>query len=438
MLPHKILLIGGGGREHALAWALARAPGVEQVFVAPGNAGAQWPAITGCAACANVALCVDDLIGLRAFAQEQCIDLTVVGPELPLTLGIVDHFQAAGLCIFGPSQAACQLEASKVFAKQFMRDHGIPTANFATFNTYAQAAEYVLDLSKRQCSDPSAVQGFVVKADGLAAGKGVFVCDTAEEALTALESLLLEKILGEAGAQVVIEERLHGPEVSLLAFTDGVTVIPMPPARDHKRIFDGNQGPNTGGMGAFAPAPDVGLDLVQTIVETILQPAVRGMAARGTPYVGVLYAGVILTKRGPMALEYNCRFGDPETQALVPLMPNLLEVLTACTTGRLHEVQLQLRPGACATVVLAAPGYPGAYATGEVITGLEQLADQPDIIAFHAGTGLRKGQVVTSGGRVLAISGLGANLAIALERAYAGVQQVQFAEMHYRRDIGQG
>lgn len=422
-----ILIVGSGGREHALAWALARDPRVTQVWVAPGNAGTQWAAAAGRAAASNVALRVDDLAGLRAFALEQQVDLTVVGPEAPLALGIVDHFQAAGLRIFGPSQAASQLEASKVFAKTFMRDQGIPTAPFACFADYAGARHYVFEHN---------LAPIVIKADGLAAGKGVFVCDSQDEALAALHTLLVERAMGAAGDQVVIEERISGPEVSLLAFSDGQSVVTMPPARDHKRIFDGNQGPNTGGMGAFAPAPDVSPALVTEITRTILQPAIDGMRARGTPYVGVLYAGVMLTAQGPMTLEYNCRFGDPETQVLLPLIPNLLDLLVACTAGNLHNVPLQQRPGACATVVLASPGYPGAYPTGLPIHGLEQLADQADMIAFHAGTAVKDGEIVTAGGRVLAISGLGVDLAAALAQAYAGAAQVQFAGMHYRRDIG--
>lgn len=425
----KILIVGGGGREHALAWALAQDQGVQQIFVAPGNAGTSWPATSTRAASTNIPLAVDNLVGLRQFAREQGIDLTVVGPELPLTLGIVDLFQQAGLRIFGPNQAASQLEASKAFAKSFMQTHGIPTAAFATFHDYETACDYV-------ASQPAAQAGLVVKADGLAAGKGVFVCSTSDEAFSALHTLLVERALGAAGETVVIEERLSGPEVSLLAFTDGVTVMAMPPARDHKRIYDHDQGPNTGGMGAFAPTPDVDANLVTTIVETILQPTVRGMAALGTPYVGVLYAGVMLTPRGPMTLEFNCRFGDPETQVLLPLIPNLLEILLACTEKQLDQVAAQPTPGACATIVLAAPGYPGAYPVGLPITGLESLANDPDLLVFHAGTTEQAGQIVTAGGRVLAISGRGADLPTALARAYAGVKQVHFEGLHYRKDIG--
>lgn len=426
-----VLIIGSGGREHALAWAMARTPQVQQVYVAPGNAGTTWPVAVGRAAATNIPLKVDDLAGLRAFAQEQAVDLTIVGPELPLTLGIVDEFQQAGLRIFGPSKAASQLEGSKAFSKAFMQAQAIPTAPFVTFRDYAAARAYVL-----RRSETTSAFNLVIKADGLAAGKGVFVCDTVDEAVAALHSLLVERSLGAAGDTVVIEERLSGPEVSLLAFTDGVSVVAMPPARDHKRVFDEDQGPNTGGMGAFAPAPDVDAALVETIMQTILQPAVRGMAEQGMPYVGVLYAGVMLTPQGPVTLEFNCRFGDPETQVLVPLIPNLLEIFLACTEQRLDQVQSQWAAGACATVVLASPGYPGAYPTGLPITGLDALDADPDLLVFHAGTAQKNNQVVTAGGRVLAISGRGKDLPTALARAYAGVEQMHFDGMHYRKDIG--
>ncbi|CAN5837084.1 phosphoribosylamine--glycine ligase [soil metagenome] len=433
----KLLVIGAGGREHALAWALAQSPQVEAIFVAPGNAGTSWPASAQRAVATNVAIAVDDLPALLQFAQQQAIDLTVVGPELPLTLGIVDQFQQAGLRIFGPSQAASQLEASKGFAKTFMQAQGISTAAFATFREYEEACDYVVKQTQRS----AAPTGLVVKADGLAAGKGVFVCSTADEAFSALHTLMVERTLGAAGETVVIEARLSGPEVSLLAFSDGVTVAAMPPARDHKRIFDGDQGPNTGGMGAYAPTPDVDAGLVAQLVQTVLQPAVAGMAQRGTPYVGVLYAGVMLTPQGSMTLEFNCRFGDPETQVLLPLITNLLDVIQACLDQRLDQVPLQTIPGACATVVLAAPGYPGAYPVGLPITGLDAPPAHPkvhheDLIIFQAGTTRKQDQVVTAGGRVLAVSGRGDDLATALARAYAGVQQIHFEGMHYRKDIG--
>jgi phosphoribosylamine---glycine ligase len=429
----RVLVIGAGGREHALAWALARSAGVAQVYVAPGNAGTNWPpAAAGQphrAPAASVPVDDSDSAALIQLAQEQRIDLAVVGPEAPLAAGIVDAFQARGLRAFGPSRPAARLEASKVFAKSFMRECGIPTADFAVFDDYEAARDYV---EQRR--------PLVVKADGLAAGKGVIVCDGPEEADRALRRMLVEREFGAAGTTVLIEERLAGREVSVLAFSDGRTVAPMPPARDHKRIYDGDRGPNTGGMGAYAPVSDLDEAALLEIRRTILQPAIDGMAAQGTPYVGVLYAGLMLTAVGPQALEFNCRFGDPETQVLLPLLETPLdEVLLACIDGRLDQIELRWRRGACATVVLAAPGYPGSYPKGIPISGLEDAAAAfaPDqLVVFHAGTAGPAEQPVTSGGRVLAVSGLGEDLEAALARAYAGVQRIHFEAMHYRRDIG--
>jgi phosphoribosylamine--glycine ligase len=399
------------------------------VYVAPGNAGISWPAGQGRCAVESLAIADGDQAGLIALARERHVDLTVVGPEAPLAAGIVDAFQDAGLPIFGPSRAAAQLEASKAFAKIFMREHGIPTADFALFDNYNAALKYV-----RQQNRP-----LVIKADGLAAGKGVVVCDGPHDAERALRSMLVEREFGAASATVLVEQRLVGREVSVLAFSDGRNVALMPPARDHKRVGDGDKGPNTGGMGAYAPAPDIHTEQLETIRRTILQPAIDGMAARGTPYVGVLYAGLMLTKTGPQALEFNCRFGDPETQVILPLLETPLDqVLLACIQGRLDQVELRWRSGACAAVVLAAPGYPGAYPTGLPIAGLPTIATDlaPGVVVFHAGTALAAGQPVTSGGRVLAVAALGDDLADALRHAYAGVERIHFDGMHYRRDIG--
>ena len=412
----KILIVGSGGREHALAWKLAQSPLVEEIFIAPGNAG------TGLIG-TNVPIAVEDVAGLVAFAREKGIRLTAVGPEIPLALGLVDAFQAAGLTVFGPTQAAAQLETSKAFAKAFMQEVGIPTAVSATFTDYQQAANYLPD------------GPVVVKASGLAAGKGVIVCDNRAEAEAALRQIMLDREFGPAGDEVIIEKRLSGPEVSLLAFCDGQTAVPLPPARDHKRAYDGDLGPNTGGMGVYAPPPDVDAALVDHIMRTVIQPAVDGMARRGAPYVGVLYAGIMLTAVGPKVLEFNCRFGDPETQALLPLLDgDLAEILLACAAGRLTPEMVRVHSGACATVVMAAPGYPGTYPKGLPITGLEAVPEE--VVVFHAGTHHADGQIVTSGGRVLCVSARGADLATAVSRAYAGVAAIHFDGAHYRTDIG--
>lgn len=421
----RVLVVGGGGREHALAWALARSASVAQVYVAPGNAGTEWSQADGSAPSANIALQAEDTAGLLAFVVENEIDLTVIGPEVPLALGIVDALQAAGLPVFGPTQSASQLEASKVFSKAFMRAHRIPTAEYGTFNDYGEAADFAARFGRP----------VVVKADGLAAGKGVIVCNNADEALDALRRVMLDKEFGEAGGQAIVEERLVGAEVSALAFSDGKTVALMPFARDHKRVFDGDEGPNTGGMGAYAPVTDLPDNFADVVLKDVLQPTIDGMAAVGTPYVGVLYAGLILTPNGIRVLEFNCRFGDPETQVILPLLESdFAEVMLACVEGTLSEHLPQWAQGACATVVLASPGYPGSYPKGLPISGLEP--QENDIVVFHAGTARHGEQVVTAGGRVLSVSGRGETLADALKRAYIGAAQIHFEGAHYRHDIG--
>ena len=417
---YRVLVIGSGGREHALVWALKRSPQVGQIYVAPGNAGTQ-------AVASNVPIRAEDTRALVGFAREQRIDLTIVGPETPLAAGVVDAFQAAGLRIFGPTQAAAQLEASKAFAKDFMRRHHIPTAAYATFSDYEQALAYV-----REQNCP-----LVVKADGLAAGKGVLMCKTTAQAENALKQAMQDAAFGTAGAQVVIEEWLTGPELSVLAFSDGKTVAVMPPARDHKRACDDDKGPNTGGMGAYTPVPDASPDLIEQVRRDILQPAIDGMAAEGRPYVGVLYAGLMLTEDGVKVLEFNCRFGDPETQVILPLLESdLLEIMLACVEGRLSEQPVQWQAGACATVVLAAPGYPGDYPKGLFISGLEQAEAQQNALVFHAGTDRINYQYITASGRVLAVSGTGATLDDALRTSYAAIRHIHFEGLYYRRDIG--
>ena len=433
MSSKTVLVIGSGGREHALAWALARSPQVKQVYVAPGNAGTDWPAnpeaagLQPRAGAKNVPIPTDDIPALVSFARRQGVDLTIVGPEAPLTASIVDTFQAAGLAIFGPACEAAQLEGSKAFAKDFMRQHHIPTGDYAVFDTYQAAQDYL-----RQVTRP-----VVVKADGLAAGKGVLICEDGEEAQAAVHKIMVERAFGKAGQRVVIEERLSGPEISILAWCDGRTVIPILPARDHKRAYDNDQGPNTGGMGAYAPAPDISPTLIETVRKTVLQPTVDGMAARGWPYIGVLYAGLMLTDAGPQVLEFNCRYGDPETQAVLPLLDtDLFEISQACVEGRLDKVDIKWRLGACATVVMASPGYPGSYPKGLPITGLDKAAALENVVVFQAGTTRSGDGVITDGGRVLNVTGLGDNLTVALNRAYTGLARIDFEGAHYRRDIG--
>lgn len=439
MTARNALIIGSGGREHALAWSLARSPIVQHIYLAPGNGGTTWPAAEGRAAATNINLLPDDFPALITFAQEKKIGLTVVGPEVPLAAGLVDTFQAHGLPIFGPNQAAAQLEASKAFAKEFMVRHDIPTGAYRSFGNYEAARAY-LDVTAQNRPDDDLP--LVVKASGLAAGKGVIMCDTRGEAEAAIRQIMVEQAFGLAGDQVVIEERLSGPELSVLAFSDGRTVVTMPPARDHKRVYDHDQGPNTGGMGAYAPVPGLEPGLVDQIKQAVLQPAVDGMAAQGTPYIGVLYAGLMLTDDGPQVLEFNCRFGDPETQVILPLLASdLAEILLACIEGRLSEVDIAWRPQSCATVVMASEGYPGSYPKGRPVTGLNEEQDSPaqaaEVIVFHAGTSRQHGQLVTAGGRVLAVSALGPDLPAALERAYDTVETIHFDGAHYRRDIGQ-
>ncbi len=421
----RILVIGSGGREHALAWKLAQSPQVtaepgSAVFVAPGNGGTVGGKL------ANVPVAADDIFELVAFAQKNAIDLAVVGPEVPLAAGIVDAFQVAGLRAFGPTQAAARLEASKVFAKQFMIEEGIPTAPAAIFTDYDAALAYL-----RQLDEP-----VVVKADGLAAGKGVLVCDTRAEAEAALKQIMVDRAFGAAGDKVLIEARLDGEEASLLAFCDGTTVTPMLPARDYKRALDGDGGLNTGGMGGYCPSPHLTPELVDEVTRRVLQPAVDGMRRRGTPYVGVLYAGLMLTGAGPRVLEFNCRFGDPETQLLMPLLDtDLVDIMLACIEGRLRDISITWKPLTSVGVVLASGGYPGDYAKGKRISESADQRISEDVIVFHAGTQVKEDRLVTSGGRVLAVVATAPTLVEARERAYEGVKQVHFEGMHYRTDI---
>lgn len=414
----KVLVIGSGGREHTLVWKLAQSPRVGKIYCAPGN-----PGIAELAQC--VPLAVEDNAGLLAFAQREGIGLTVVGPEVPLANGIVDVFQAAGLKIFGPNQQAAQLESSKRFAKDIMKKYGIPTAAYEVFSDAAAARAYVL------------AQGapLVVKADGLAAGKGVVVAMTEAEALAAIDSMLCDHAFGQAGAQVVIEEFLSGEEASLLAFADGKTVVPMVAAQDHKRVYDQDQGPNTGGMGAYAPAPVLTPALQAEVEETVLRPMIAAMQAEGHPYAGCLYAGLIITAKGPKVIEFNARFGDPETQVVLPLLQSdLLTVLEACIDGTLADCPVEWAEAAAVCIVMAAGGYPSAYEKGQVISGLE-AAKEAGAFVFHAGTACQGDDYVTQGGRVLGVTAVDANIRAAVDKAYRGVAQISFDQMHYRKDI---
>lgn len=417
----KVLIVGSGGREHALAWKCAASPRVAQVLVAPGNAGtAGEPKVR------NVAVAADDLPGLVALAQSEKIDLTIVGPEAPLVAGIVDEFTRHGLRCFGPTRAAAQLEGSKAFTKEFLRRHRIPTASYATFARESFDPDYV-----RRQRPP-----IVVKASGLAAGKGVIIAETAEEAIAAAQSMF-EGRFGNAGREVVIEEFLPGEEVSFIVMADGEHVLPLATSQDHKRRDDGDKGPNTGGMGAYSPAPLVTPELHARIMREVIEPTIRGLAADGTPYTGFLYAGLMIAPDGtPNVLEFNCRFGDPETQPiLMRLQSDLTELCEAALEHRLHTVQASWDPRAALGVVMAAEGYPDRVRKGDVIEGLDRAASLPGKI-FHAGTRLESGKVITDGGRVLCAVGLGADVRAAQEQAYALVQAIHWPGVHYRRDIG--
>ena len=416
----RILIIGSGGREHTLAWLFAQSTQVSAIYVAPGNGGTNRVPKTQ-----NVAINVADLPGLCRFAQSEQIDLTVAGPEAPLVGGVVDLFMAAGLTIFGPTKAAAQLEGSKAFAKEFMVRHQIPTGKAVIFSDFDDAMRYLRD----QDDVP------VVKASGLAAGKGVILPDTMEGVAAALQALLIDRRFGEASDIVLLEERLEGPELSVLAFCDGERALVIPTAQDHKRLLDNDRGPNTGGMGAFSPSPLATPDLMAQIEREILQPTLAGMAAEGMPYKGVLYAGLMLTQAGPKVIEFNCRLGDPETQAILPLLQSDgLELFQASIAGDLRGVTPRWSSQSALTVVMSAPGYPAEYDTGVEIKGISE-AEAPDCLVFHAGTKVLDSRLVTAGGRVLAVTGLGNTLAEAATVAYRGVKQIDFNGAHYRKDI---
>ena len=416
----KVLVIGSGGREHSLVWKLNQSPRVAKIFCAPGNAG-----IGEIAEC--VAISAEDVKGLLKFAVKEKIDLTIVGPEVSLTLGVVDAFEKKGLRVFGPSKKAAVLEGSKVFTKKFMQDYNIPTAGFTVFRKREKAIEYV-----ERIGAP-----VVIKADGLAAGKGVIVAQTVQEAVEAIDIIMKDKVFGDAGNRVVVEDFMTGEEASFLAFTDGKTVLPLPTSQDHKPIFDDDKGPNTGGMGAYSPAPVVTPALEKLVMNKIMIPTVMGMAKEGRPYRGVLYAGLMIKDGKARVVEFNCRFGDPEAQPLLMrLKTDLVDICEAVIDGNLNTLSLDIDPRPTVCVVMASGGYPGSYEKGKVISGLEKAAMEESVVVFHAGTAQQKGRTVTAGGRVLGVTALGNDLDDAITRAYKAAAMIDWPGCFYRKDIG--
>ncbi len=418
-----ILVLGGGGREHAMAWKAAQSPKATHIYCAPGN-----PGMAGLDKATCLAVDAEDFDAVIALVKEKNIQMVLVGPEAPLAAGIVDALEGTGAMVFGPCKAAARLEASKAFAKEFMARHEIPTAPYQAFTDAGKARAYVEALGAP----------LVIKADGLAAGKGVTVAMDKETALQAIDDAMVTGVFGDAGSSIIIEGFLDGEEASILAFCDGKTVVPMASSQDHKAALDGDLGPNTGGMGAYSPAPVVTDAMMAAIQRTVLEPCVAGMVADGTPYIGVLYAGLMITKDGPKVVEFNCRFGDPETQVVLPrLTTDLVDVVTACCTGTLDEIALEYTTDVCATVVMASEGYPGNYPKGKAITGITDAEADGSALVFHAGTRLEDDTLVTSGGRVLTVTALGASMGETLARAYAGVEKIHFDGAQFRKDIGQ-
>ncbi|WHY03286.1 phosphoribosylamine--glycine ligase [Neobacillus sp. DY30] len=414
----KVLVVGGGGREHAIVWKLSQSPKIKKLYCAPGN-----PGIAELAECVSIE--VTEIEKLADFAKRENIDLTFVGPEEPLSKGIVNYFKEQGLTVYGPSREAAQIEASKEFAKELMVKYQIPTAKYAAFTNYGEALAYV-----RSEGAP-----IVIKADGLAAGKGVVVALSLEEAEAALKSMMQDVTFGTAGVRVVIEEFLEGEEMTLLSFVNGSTVKPMVTSQDHKPVYDGDKGLNTGGMGTYAPLPHIDPSVTERIIKTIVQPTAEAMVAEGVPYEGILYTGLMLTKEGPKVIEYNARFGDPETQVVVPLLEtDLLEILTASLTGKLENVEVKWKDKSAICVIMSSAGYPGPYEKGKVIYGLDQVVNST--IIFHAGTDMRDGEIITNGGRVLGVTAIAETLKEARELAYQSVEKVSFMGAHYRTDIG--
>lgn len=415
----KILVIGSGGREHAICWKLAKSPMVDKLYAAPGNAG-----IFRQAELVNIK--VDDIDNLLRFAKEKAIDLTVVGPEIPLALGIVDRFEAEKLKIFGPTKMAAEIEASKAYAKQFMRKYHIPTASYMVFDDMKEALRFV-----KGSSYP-----LVIKADGLAAGKGVSVVQNYDAAERTIKDMMQKRAFGEAGAKIVVEDFLTGEEASVFAFTDGKSVLPLIPSQDHKRIGDGDTGPNTGGMGAYAPVPFVSEKMQKDILDLVLEPTVAGMAEEKRPFRGLLYAGMMITEKGPKVIEYNCRFGDPETQALLPLLKtDLAAIFHAVVNGTLDNEVLEWEDAYASCVILASGGYPGEYEKGKEILGLKEIKDS-DALVFHSGTKFESRRYLTDGGRVLGVVGVDEHLESAVARAYETAEKIRFEGRQFRSDIG--
>lgn len=415
----RIMVIGGGGREHALVWKISHNSSVSKIYAVPGNAG-----VCGMAHCPIVDL--TDNVALAKFAEDEQVDLTVVGPEAPLTNGIVDEFVSRGLRIFGPNKEAAQMEGSKRFAKSIMKKAGVVTSASETFTDHDKAIAYLEEVGVP----------IVVKADGLAAGKGVTVCEDMETARQAVKECLVDKRFGDAGSVCMIEEYLQGPELTVMAFTDGETVLPMLPAQDHKPAFDGDTGPNTGGMGAYSPVPKVSQKTLDWIEDNVLKKTVAALRSEGVDYKGILYAGLILTDDGPKVLEFNARFGDPEAQVVLPLLDSdIVELMLALTEGNLKDYKLNWSNKMCVSVVMASGGYPGDYPTGKVITGIDKLGNIPGLIVFHAGTKIVDGKTVTAGGRVLNITGIGKDVHEARDKAYAAIERINFDGAFYRKDI---
>ena len=423
----KVLVVGGGGREHALIWKIAQSPQVSRIYAAPGN-----PGIASLAEC--LPLAATDIDGLLQFAVDNGIDLTVVGPEIPLIAGIVDAFEQKGLRIFGPAREPAMIEGSKGYAKGLMLRYGIPTADFVTFSSPEPALLYIQNQFSANPGRP-----IVLKADGEAAGKGVFICRTEAEARDAVNKIMVEQIFGASGETLVIEEFLEGQEASLMAFTDGTTLVPMIPVQDHKQALDNDQGPNTGGMGCYAPVRFITPALYAKAVDVILRPAIEAIRDTGIPYKGVLYAGIMVTPDGALkTIEFNCRFGDPEAEVVLPLLEtDLVDILMAVTDAHLDEIAISWKPQSAVCVSLTSGGYPGPYTTGLPIEGLDQVSHLSDVVVFHAGTSRGPdGEILTNGGRVLTVTGLGDDFAQARARAYSAVKNINFQDMHFRTDIG--